>query len=188
MAFSSRRIILIALISMIAISPSLGRKEKESSSEMEKYLRDLCSKTNETKECWAIIKRDLTKFNDTDPRKVADTIIVLAKTKGEEIHEELDRLFEGSRDDQLKYKYGLCSKNYSDAIRDLYFARRDLELSDDRNIPIQIDDALEELTSCGVRFGKDSFDPAHIRNRNKEFGVYVQIVKAATERLQLMKN
>ncbi|KAL6502191.1 hypothetical protein OROHE_024784 [Orobanche hederae] len=98
MAFSSRRIILIALISMIAISPSLGRKEKEASSKMEKYLRDLCSKTNETKECWAIIKRDLTKFNDTDPRKIANTTIVLAKTKGEEIHEELDRLYEGSRD------------------------------------------------------------------------------------------
>ncbi|GFQ04469.1 hypothetical protein PHJA_002590800 [Phtheirospermum japonicum] len=174
------RIILIALISVIAISPSLGHNKN---SEVEKYLRDICSKTNESKWSWEIIKSELHQFNDTDPRKIADTIIVLAKTKGEQIHVELNRLYEGSRDGKLIYKYGSCSKNYSDAIRNLYLARRDIELNTDRNIVFEIDDAFEELNSCGLQFDNDSFDPAHIRNRIREFRVYLQIVKVATDSL-----
>ncbi|GFQ08858.1 hypothetical protein PHJA_003029800 [Phtheirospermum japonicum] len=172
---------------MIAISPSLGHKEISKSSEVEKYLRDISSKTNESKRSWEIIKPELSKFRDADPRKIADTIIVLAKTKGEEIHKELNRLYEASRDDKLIYKYGSCSKNYNDANRNLYLARRDIELKTDRNIPIQINDTFEELNSCELQFDNDSFDPAHIRDRNREFRVYLQIVKVATDGL-LKKN
>ncbi|KAL3654647.1 hypothetical protein CASFOL_001632 [Castilleja foliolosa] len=187
MAYSSHRIILITIISIIAISPSLGHNDISKSTEVENYLRDISSKTNESEQSWKIIKPELSKFNDTDPRKIADTIIDLAKTKAEQIHEKLNHLYEASTDDTLIYKYGSCSKNYNDSIRNLYLARRDIESRADRNIHIQINDTFEELNSCGLQFENDSFDSAHIRDRNKEFGAYLQIVKVATESL-VVKN
>ncbi|KAK4421964.1 hypothetical protein Salat_2147100 [Sesamum alatum] len=51
------------------------------------------------------------------------------------------------------------------------------------NGPALVDDTLEELKSCSHEFLNDSFDPAHIRIRNKEFGVYVGIVKVVVDRL-----
>ncbi|KAL3616764.1 hypothetical protein CASFOL_039158 [Castilleja foliolosa] len=181
MTYSQHKIILITLISIIAISPSSSHRDIPKSSEIEKYLRDISSNTNESNWSWQILKSELSQFNDTDPRKIADTIVVLAKTKGEQIHEELDRLYEASGDDKLIYKYGSCSKNYSDAIRNLYLVRRDIELNKDRNIVIEVDDAFEELNSCGSQFEDGSFDPAHVWERNREFRVYLEIVKVATD-------
>ncbi|GFQ04470.1 pectinesterase inhibitor [Phtheirospermum japonicum] len=181
MAYSSKTMIVIALIIMIAISPSLGRREK---SDREKELRDLVSQTDESKESWKIIKPQLSRFTDTDPKIVADVILDLAITRGDEIHEQLNRLHEDSRNDELKSKYLSCSKNYNDAIRNLKLAKRNLGSDDFHKIPIEIDDTIEELNSCVLEFEGDSFDPAHIRNRQKEFGNYVNIVKVATDRLQ----
>ncbi|KAK6150195.1 hypothetical protein DH2020_017720 [Rehmannia glutinosa] len=127
-----------------AISPSLGHREKP---EIEKHLRDLCSQTNKTKECWTIIKSELTRFNDTDYSAVTGVVIDLAIAKADQIHDELNRLFNGSTDDKLKYKYLSCSKNYNDANRNLVLVKRNFDSNDYRNIPVQIDDTIEELKS-----------------------------------------
>lgn len=177
--------IFIALIFTIAIPISMGHREK---SETEKDLRDLCSQTNRSKECWKIIKSELTRFNDNDYRSVAGVIIDLAIAKSDDIHEKLNQLYKDSRDDTLKDKYISCSKNYNDANRNLVVAKRNLDSDDYRYIPVQIDDAVQELKSCRRGFDRDSFDPAHIRNRNKEFGLYLDVVKVATDRLLKEKD
>ncbi|KAL0442360.1 UNVERIFIED_CONTAM: hypothetical protein Slati_1958700 [Sesamum latifolium] len=127
---------------------------------------------------------ELSSFGETDSRSVAGAVIGLAVAKAQEIHDRLNQLYQDSGDDKLKEKYTSCSKNYNDANRNLYLAKTNLDSNDFQNIPVQMDDTLEELKSCRHEFDKDSFDPAHIRNRNKEFGVYVDIVKVATDRLQ----
>ncbi|KAL6502194.1 hypothetical protein OROHE_024787 [Orobanche hederae] len=180
MAYTSQRTIIITLIFMIAISPSLGRREK---SKVKKDLKEFCAQTGKSKECWKIIKPKLREFHDTDPKTVADVILDLARAKGDEIHEELNQLYKDSRDDGLKEKYLSCFKNYNDAIRNLNLAWRNLESDNYQNIPVQIDDTIEEMKGCRFEFNKDSFDPSHIRNREKEFRVYVDIAKVATFRL-----
>ncbi|KAK4440307.1 hypothetical protein Salat_0365600 [Sesamum alatum] len=180
MAYSSQKIISIALILVIAIPSSLGRRER---SETETDLRDLCSETRKPKQCRKIIKSQFSIFEETDSRSVAGAVIDLAVAKADEIHDKLNQLYQDSGDDKLKEKYISCSKNYNDAHRNLDLAKRNLDSNDYQNIPVQVDDTLEELKSCRHEFRKDSFDPAHIRNRNKEFGVYVDIVKVAADRL-----
>ncbi|KAL6502193.1 hypothetical protein OROHE_024786 [Orobanche hederae] len=182
MAYSSQRVIFIALTIMMmsTISPSLGRKEK---SNIEKDLRDLCSHTDKSKECWRIIKPKLSEFSSTDPKIVADVVLDLATKKCDEIYQELNLLYEYSTEDKMKKKYLSCSENYKNAIVNLILARRNLESDGCRNIPVQISDTIGELDGCELEFDKDSFDPAQIRNRMKEFRVYVYIVKVATDRL-----
>ncbi|KAL3616759.1 hypothetical protein CASFOL_039153 [Castilleja foliolosa] len=198
MAYSFLTMIFIALIITIAISPSLGRREKSDrershhhrekrdveNSDIEQELRDLVSQTNDTNESWKIIKPQLSRFNDTDPKIVADVILDLAITRGDEIHEQLNRLHEDSRDDDLRSKYLSCSRNYKNAISNLERARENLGSDEFDNIFVKIDETIEELNRCGVEFEGDSFDPAHIRNRQKEFGNYVNLVKVATDYLQ----
>ncbi|PIM99408.1 hypothetical protein CDL12_04582 [Handroanthus impetiginosus] len=177
---SLHRIISTALIFMITIPSSLGHRDI---SQTERNLRDLCSLTRNSTECWKIIKSEYGRFDDTDYRSVAGIVIDLAIAKADEIHDKLNRLHEDSRNDELKGKYLSCSKNYNDANRNLDLAKRNLISNDYRNIPVQINDTLEELRSCRRAFNNDSFDPAHIGNRNREFGHYVDIVKVATDRL-----
>ncbi|KAL8033890.1 hypothetical protein ABFX02_13G185400 [Erythranthe guttata] len=181
MAYYLHRIIFVALVVAIAVPSSLGRRER---SDLENDLRDLCSQTNKTKKCWNIIKSEFSRFSDADGNKgVAGVVIDLAIAKSDEIHDKLNQLYDDSKNDELKEKYLSCSKNYNDASRNLDLARRNLDSDDYRNISVQIDDTSDELKSCRHEFKKDSFDPAHIRNRNKEFKIYVEIVKVATDRL-----
>ncbi|PIN22707.1 Pectinesterase [Handroanthus impetiginosus] len=180
MDHSLQRIISSALIFLIAIPSSLGHRDI---SQTETNLQELCSQTRNSEECWQIIKSEHVRFNETDYRSVAGIVIDLALAKADEIHDKLNQLHKDSRDDQLKEKYLWCSKNYNDANRNLDLVKRNLNSNDYRNIPVQINDTLEELRSCRSQFDNDSFDPAHIRNRNKEFRNYVDIVKVATDRL-----
>ncbi|KAL6567202.1 hypothetical protein OROGR_000870 [Orobanche gracilis] len=182
MDYSSQRVIFIALLTimMSTISPSLGRKEK---SEVEKDLRDLCSHTDKSNECWRIIEPKLSEFSSTDPKIVADVVLDLAKEKGVEIYQELTLLYEYDTDDKTKKNYLSCSDNYKDAVVNLILARENLESDDCRNIPAQIDDTIKDLEVCELEFDKDSFGPTQIGNMMKEFRVYVDIVKVATDRL-----
>ncbi|KAL3616763.1 hypothetical protein CASFOL_039157 [Castilleja foliolosa] len=198
MAYSSLAMIFIAFIILIAVSPSLGHREKSDrershhhreksdneNSDIIQELRDLVSQTNDTEESWKIIKPQLSRFNDTDPKIVVDVILDLAITRGDEIHEQLNRLHEESRDDDLRSKYLSCSRNYKNAISNLERARENLGSDEFDNIFVKIDETIEELNQCGVEFEGDSFDPAHIRNRQKEFGNYVNLVKVSTDYLQ----
>lgn len=181
MALSFQSIIFIALTFAVAAPPASGRREEP---ESVTDLRNFCAQTNRTRECWNIIKPQLDRFNDTNYRGVAGVTIDLAIAKADQIHDLLNRLHEDSKNNNLKDKYLSCSKNYNDAHRNLDLAKRNLDSDNHfRNIPVQIDDTIEELESCRRQFDEDSFDPAHIRNRNKEFGNYVEIVRVATELL-----
>ncbi|KAL7139489.1 hypothetical protein ABFS83_09G055100 [Erythranthe nasuta] len=189
MALSLDRIIFVALITLaIAVTSSLGRRDK---SDIEKDLRDLCSQTNRTKECLSVIKSELNTFQDTDgsSKGVAGVVIDLAIAKAREIHDDLNRLYGGSKDEDLKFKYITCSKNYNDANRNLELVKKMLDSNRNyRFIAVEINDTVQELKGCILEFSKDPFDPAHIRDRNKEFGLYLEIATIATNRLLQEKN
>ncbi|KAL7099138.1 hypothetical protein ACP275_09G063900 [Erythranthe tilingii] len=186
--YSLDRIISIALIVLaIAVTSSLGRRDK---SDIEKDLRDLCSQTNRTEECSYVVKSEFNTFEDTDGSKgVAGVVIDLAIAKAREIHDDLNRLYGGSKDKDLKFKYISCSKNYNDANRNLGLVKKMLDSNRNyRFIAVEINDTVQELKGCMLEFSKDPFDPAHIRDRNKEFGLYLEIATVATNRLLQEKN
>lgn len=186
MASHSQKIILVTLILTIAIPVSTSHRKKwgESSKDTEQYLRDLCTKTDRSEECWKILKPELYRFGDSDEGTVAGAVIDLAIAKSDEIHDKLKQDYSDSKNDELKEKYNSCSRNYNDVNRNLVAARRDLDSDVRRNIAVQIKDAGEELKKCKREFEKESFDPAHIRDRNKEIGLYLEIVRAAAHGLE----
>lgn len=215
MASFLQRMILMALILTIAIPISIGHREKSENesdggddyepesdgrddsgnerdggddSEIVRYLRDLCSDTKKSKQCWKIIKPEITRFTDTDSKNVAGVVIELAIEKSGEINDKLNQLHHDSGDDALKEKYKSCSKNYNDANHNLESVKGNLYSSDCQGIPAQVDNVEQELKSCKHEFNKKSVDPAHVKDKNKEFGHYVEIVRAATNRVPREKD
>lgn len=187
MASHLQKAIVITLILAIAIPISTAhrrRRGRRSDDDTEKYLRDICSGTDRSDDCWNILKSELHRFHgDSNGRGVVNAVIELAIAKSKEIRDKLDRWFSDSDNDELKEKYHSCSENYDDGERSLEKARRDLDDSDDcGRISDKINGAGEELEKCKRVFGSDSFDPAHVGDRNKELQLYLDIVRAAADR------
>ncbi|KAH6764453.1 hypothetical protein C2S52_013398 [Perilla frutescens var. hirtella] len=186
-----RKMIFIAVILAITIPISSGhrsrsrRLDNSNKDDIEKYLRDLCSETDKPDMCWNILKSELHKFdNDSDDIDIIDGVIELAIEKSKEIRDKLDQWFSDSNDENLKKKYHSCSKNYNEVDRNLEEAHRNLDSDDYRRIFDQIDDAEDELDKCKQEFGSDSFDPGHVRDRNNELVLYLDIVRAAADCLE----
>ncbi|KAL8508424.1 hypothetical protein ACS0TY_018882 [Phlomoides rotata] len=182
-----QRVVIPLLIFTIATPISMGDFEEVSEprindSEISRYLRDLCSDTEKSKQCWKIIEPEINRFTDTDIRNIAGVVIDLAIVKSRDISDQLNQLYRDSGNDALKEKYRSCSQNYYDANSNLDFVRRSLNSGNFQEITSVVDNAEEELKSCKREFGRESFDPAHTRNRNKEFRNYVDIVRTATNR------
>ncbi|KAL8508406.1 hypothetical protein ACS0TY_018860 [Phlomoides rotata] len=186
------RVILIALILSISIPISIGHGEhfkndksedSEPDSKIGRYLRRLCSDTKKSKQCWKIIKHEIDRFTDTDIRNVAGIVLNLAIEKSDEINDKLNHLHLDSRDDSLQEKYLSCSNNYNDPHHNLKIAKGYLDSDHDyQRIHDRVDDVAKELKSCKHQFWEKSFDPSHIKDNNKEFGEYVEIVRTATQR------
>ncbi|KAL8508417.1 hypothetical protein ACS0TY_018871 [Phlomoides rotata] len=186
------RMTLLNLIFTLAVPISMGGLHKirprrpghwadtPGIEEIVRNLIDLCFDTEEKGECWKILKPELNRFTSTDSRNVAAVVTDLAVAKSAEIKDQLSQQLQNdSNNELLEHIYKWCSKNYKDANRDLVTVRRNLDSDDFSGIRTEVDDAGEELKSCVQKLG-NSFDPAHVRDRNKEFGHYVKIVKAAT--------
>ncbi|KAL7089634.1 hypothetical protein ACP275_13G196500 [Erythranthe tilingii] len=180
MAYYMHRIIFIALVFAIAVPSSLGDWDYWTKPQLENYLQELCSQTNDTQVCWNFIKDEANRFNETSILRAAIIALDPVEEKADEIHDKLDRLYNRSKDKNLKNKYLSCSKNYNDAISYLKLVRRSFVNYDFDNILGQVDDAVEELNICSLEFTDNSFDPAHIRNRNNEFRICLEFLKAAT--------
>lgn len=187
---SLQRMILIALILTIAIPITNGHREisenksdsgddyepesdsrddsdpgsdvGENDSKIEHYLRDFCSDTKKSEQCWKIIKPEINRFTDTNIKNVAGVVIDLAMNKSNEIKDKLNQLHQDSGDDELKKKYISCSINYNDANNDLDIAKGNLNSNDYRRIQDPVYDIEKELKRCKHQFGKMSYDPAHI--------------------------
>ncbi|KAL8513001.1 hypothetical protein ACS0TY_019245 [Phlomoides rotata] len=195
-SYLHRVILIFALFLSIAIPISIGHKETSKNksddfepdsddgddSEIERYLRDLCSDTKKSKQCWKIIKPEISRFTDTDSRNVIGVVLDLAIAKSDEIHELLNQLHSDSGDDSLKEKYESCANNYEQARNNLGNVHAYMSEHDYYFVQECVNVAAKNLKSCEHQFGKTAFDPAHIRDRNKEFGRYMEIVKTAKER------
>lgn len=184
--------IFIALTIAIAVPSSTSHRRRSrrsndpDSDNTEQYLRDLCSETDKSDVCWNILKSELRRFDDCDDRDITDGVIDLAKAKSETIRDQLSQWYRDSNDDRLKEKYHLCSENYNDVYGDLEEASRNLGLDDYRKISDQVEDAEDKLDECRREFGSDSFDPGHVGDRNKELGLYLDIVGAALGPLAIL--
>ncbi|KAL7089635.1 hypothetical protein ACP275_13G196600 [Erythranthe tilingii] len=184
MAYFLHRIIFIALVLAIAVPSSLGWSWTPGTAwgkpEIAKYLKEVCSNTNKTKECWYFIKPQLNRFDGALILELAPIARGLVQEKAHEINDKIDRLYNGSKNENMKNKYLSCSQNYNDAIAYLQLVKISYEKRDYDNILIQIDDAAQELECCSHQFTENSFDPAHVRNRNNEFRIYLEFLKAIT--------
>ncbi|KAH6820326.1 hypothetical protein C2S53_016990 [Perilla frutescens var. hirtella] len=179
--------IFIAFILAIAIPISTGHRRRHGwrrSDNTQQCLKDLCSEIDRSDECWNILKSESHEFDDSDEKGIAKGVIDMAIAKSKEIHDRLNHYHSDSRDDKLKEKYHACSKNYNNASRNLVVVRRNLDSGDHyRNIHVQLDGAKEELKKCKREFREGRFDPGHVGDRNKELGIYLDIVRVATDRL-----
>lgn len=186
MASISKRIIFVALIITIAVPTSMcsregWRRSDDSDKNTEQFLRDLCSQTNRSSDCWKILKPESYRFNGSDNKTAVEAVIDLAANKSKIIHDRLNKLYVDSGNEQLKEKYISCSKNYNDVNRNLVVAQQDIDSNNHVSIRIQLKDAVEELESCEKEFESGSFDPAHIGDRNKELRLYLDIVSVASK-------
>ncbi|KAL8512978.1 hypothetical protein ACS0TY_019223 [Phlomoides rotata] len=152
-------------------------------SEIGNYLRDICSDTEKPKQCWKIIKAEITRFTDTDSRNVAGIAVDLAIAKSTEIKDQLNQFNQKPAESALKVKYAFCLNSYNDAKHNLETVKGNIYTCGNcGNISTRVDNVTHDLTSCKERFDETGFDPANIRDRNKGFGHYVDIVRAAISR------
>ncbi|KAL1535468.1 hypothetical protein AAHA92_28243 [Salvia divinorum] len=189
MASYWKKTIIIALIVAIAAPISAADKRRSRRShhgsnpdDAEQYLRDLCSETDRPDECLHVVKSELHRFDHGGD--VNDKIIALASEKSKEFRDQLKRWHKDSNDEGLKEKYRSCSSNYNDINRDLQQLRRSLDSDDDRKISDLIKDIEHELDECRREFGRGSFDPGHVEDRNNELGIYSDLVKGVVEGLR----
>ncbi|XP_057812147.1 uncharacterized protein LOC131026319 [Salvia miltiorrhiza] len=182
-----QKMMFIALTIAIAVPYSRSHRRRSHDSDSnntEQYLRDLCSETDRSDVCWNILKSELRRFDDCDDRDISDGVIDLAKEKSKVIRDQLKQWHTDSNDDSLKEKYHLCWENYNDVYRDLQEASKNLGSDDYKKISDQIDDAEDELDECRREFGPGSFDPGHVEDRNNELEIYLDVVRAAADRLE----
>ncbi|KAG6398142.1 hypothetical protein SASPL_139595 [Salvia splendens] len=185
-----QKLLFIALTIATAVPFSTSHRKRSrkshgsnSGDNTEKYLRDLCSETDRSDVCWNILRSEVRRFDSGGDRDIAGGVIDLAIAKSKEIHGKLRKWHKDSDDKKLKEKYHLCSENYNDVFRDLKEAVKKLGSDDYREILDEIDDAEDELDECRQLFGSGSFDPGHVEDRNDELGVYLDVVRAAADRL-----
>ncbi|KAL8513010.1 hypothetical protein ACS0TY_019258 [Phlomoides rotata] len=97
---------------------------------------------------------------------------------------EFSQLWLDSSDDALKKKYRSCAESYVSANHNLDAVRSGLYNPDVlQEISGWVDNVEGGMKSCKREFGGKSFDPAHVRNRNKEYRNYVEIVRTATNKI-----
>ncbi|KAL2494041.1 pectinesterase inhibitor-like [Forsythia ovata] len=148
----------------------------------EKDLRHICSKTHNSSECLNQFKSDPRSLN-TDEKGLAGVAVDLALNKANAVHTQYNQLYRDSKDSKLQEKYIACSKNYNDAIRDLQLVKKFLDINRYKLIPVEINDALQEVASCRNAFKREPIDPAHSDDHNKEFQLLSYMVKVTSQRL-----
>lgn len=181
-----QKAILISLVLAISVPTSTadrrGSRRDLNSGDREKYLRDLCSGTQNPDACWKNLKSPLQRLENSSDKDIAKGVLDLARAKSKEIRDKLNQWYKASNDENLKKKYHFCSIKYNEVERRLGKALEDLSTNDRRKGWYEIDDSQYDVDVCMRQFGRDSSDPGHVGNR--EFEVYLDVVRAAAERLE----
>ncbi|KAL8508422.1 hypothetical protein ACS0TY_018880 [Phlomoides rotata] len=166
-----QRVVIPVLIFTIATPISKGGREDD-------------PEIDGTQICWEIIKPEINRFTSTDNRNVAGVVIDVTMKKTVDVIGEFTQLWLDSGDDALKKKYRSCAESYVSANQNLDAVRSGLYNPDVlQEISGWVDNVEGGMKSCNREFGGKSFDPAHVRNRNKEYRNYVDIVRTATNRI-----
>lgn len=190
MASYSQRIILITLILTITIPISIAYRRGEwrrggwrRGGNAEQFLRDLCSKNDRADACLSIIKANPHLFKNSNKLDAVSDVIDLALEKTYAFGDQFNQWYKDTNDNKIRKKYGSCSKNYDEVSAYLEDAQRDFDSYDYQRTADRVNDAQKELKNCGRVFGSGSFDPGHVENRNNEIQIYLDIIRAATTRL-----
>ncbi|KAL1537591.1 pectinesterase inhibitor-like [Salvia divinorum] len=192
MASFTQKLILITLILAVAIpistahrrrwrrrSPSRGRGDDNA----EQFLRDICSRHEKADACLSLIKADPRLFDNSDNAGAVSDVIDLALEKTGAFAEQLNKWYEDTNDSSIRERYGSCAESYDDVRDRLEDAKRDVGSDDFRSVGDRADEARDVLERCERVFGPGSIDPGHVENRNNEIRIYLDIVRAATTRL-----
>ncbi|CAA2991558.1 pectinesterase inhibitor-like [Olea europaea var. sylvestris] len=151
-------------------------------SPVEVDLQQICDKTFNSLECLNQFKSDPRSLN-TDIKGLAGVSVDLALNKANTVHTQYNQLYSDTKDSNLQEKYITCSKSYNDAIRDLETVKKYLDDNRYELIPVEINDALQEVKSCENAFKRDPFDPARMDNHNDEFKLLCYMVKVTSSSL-----
>ncbi|KAL1537592.1 pectinesterase inhibitor-like [Salvia divinorum] len=187
---SYKKLILITLILTITIPISTAhrrgwrrRSPKRGDGNAEQFLRDICSKHEKADACLSLIKAEPRLFDHSNSVDAVSNVIDLALEKTDAFGDQLKQWYNDTNDGKVREKYGSCSENYDDVSVYLKNAQRDFDSDDYRRTTDRVDDAKRELKKCGRVFGSGSIDPGHVENRNNEIRIYLDIIRAATTRL-----
>ncbi|CAI9782217.1 unnamed protein product [Fraxinus pennsylvanica] len=173
--FSSLLISMVLIFLLVV--PSLMCHSLE-----EKDLQYICSKTHNPTDCLNLFKSDPRSLN-TDINGLTGVAVDLALNKSNAVHTQYNQLYTDTTDSKLQEKYIACSKNYNDAIRDLQVVKKYLEINRYKFIIVEINDALQEVTSCRSAFKRGPIDPANMDYHNDEFKLLCYMVKVTFQYL-----
>ncbi|KAL7142204.1 hypothetical protein ABFS83_08G108500 [Erythranthe nasuta] len=176
------RNIFIALVLAIAVPSSLGGDWNiMTKPEVEKYLSDLCSQTNNTDYCLNLVESEVNGSNNTTILSVALFALDSAKETVDKVHEDLERSYNETKDANLKNKYLQCSYNYNDAIRNFELVKKTFSNGDCEHILHRIDDTVEDVNRCSREFSDYSFEEGYLNwMTNNEFRTRLEFLRAAT--------
>lgn len=190
MASYSQKLILITLILTITIPISTAHRRRwgrrspsRDDDDAEQFLRDICSSHEKADTCLSLIKGDPRLFDNSNSADAVSDVIDLALEKINAFGEQLNKWYEDTNDDSIRDRYRTCAENYDDVRAHIKDARSDFGSDDFRSVADRVDEARDELERCNRVFGAGSIDPGHVGNRNNEIGIYLDIVRAATTRL-----
>ncbi|KAL2244558.1 UNVERIFIED_CONTAM: hypothetical protein Sindi_2724000 [Sesamum indicum] len=146
-------------------------------------IKHLCSKTSNFGGCYKLLKSD-PRTTNVDERGLAEVSVDLASNKANKTYSLINSFINATHDSQLKNIYKLCSSNYYDVIRDLRVIKNYLHSGADKNIPVQVKDASEEIKQCKKVLGGATGDRAHIKKKNQELEFLISVVEITSDNVK----
>ncbi|KAK2977794.1 hypothetical protein RJ640_029839 [Escallonia rubra] len=175
-SFGTLSMFLSFLLVLVCIAPtSLGRSHGEAE------LWYLCSKTEHPWQCLKLLKSADIRYSSRNLNDITKVLIDITYNKGKEIHDALNSLANEARDSTIRRRFLSCSKNYNDALRDLGIAKRNLLNGNYKIIPVEVDDALQEVRGCYDYFTRASRDRYRLKEKSEDFNLFCSILKVAAK-------
>ncbi|KAK2996873.1 hypothetical protein RJ639_025265 [Escallonia herrerae] len=175
-SFGTLSMFLSFFLVLVCIAPtSLGRSRTEGE------LWYLCSKTEHPWQCLKLLKSADIRYSSRNLNDITKVLIDITYNKGKEIHDTLNSLANEARDSRIRRRFISCSKNYNDALRDLGVAKRNLLNGNYKVIPVEVNDALQEVKGCYDYFTRASRDRYRLKEKSEDFKLLCSILKVAAK-------
>ncbi|GER40985.1 invertase inhibitor [Striga asiatica] len=170
-------LIVIITISSASISSSTCHKLNDNE------IKHLCSKTSNLLNCYKLIKTD-NRTTNHGSNGLANYLIEMATQKAKKIQAELNSFAnKATQHSELRKKYSLVSKKYSEIIRNLEAAKKDIKSHAYKNLYGPVKSAYEETVKSVKLLGGFMDHRAHLQKQNKDLEFVLSIAKAVGDGL-----